>query len=94
MELTTLEPRRKRGDLIQFFKLINQSDSINLSNKHVSRDSLCVTGPAAATRGNNKRVRLQSFDSREINDFYSSVSARMHFLQIERVNGGTSCRVI
>jgi hypothetical protein len=78
MELTTLELRRKRGDLIQFFKL-NQTDSINLSNKPVSRDSLGVTGPAAATRGNNQIVRWQSFGSREINDFYSSVSARVHF---------------
>jgi hypothetical protein len=56
-----------------------KTDSINLSNKPVSRDSLGVTGPTGATRGNNKRVRSQSFGSREINDFYSSVTARMHF---------------
>ena len=32
MRLTTLETRRKRGDLIQFFKIINKIDRVNLRN--------------------------------------------------------------
>ena len=33
MELTTLETRRKRGDLIQFFKIINGIDQVKWKNK-------------------------------------------------------------
>ncbi len=40
MNLTTLELRIKRVDLIQFYKLINQVDALNLLNKPLSRDSL------------------------------------------------------
>ena len=32
LRLTTLEIRRKRGDLIQFYKIINKIDHINLRN--------------------------------------------------------------
>ena len=33
MRLTTLETRRKRGDLIQLFKIINKIDHVNLRNE-------------------------------------------------------------
>jgi hypothetical protein len=79
MNLTPLELRRKRGDLIQFYKLVNQIDALNLVNNPLPRDSLQLQGPSAATRGNSRRVRSQSFSSRENNDFCSSVSTRLNF---------------
>ena len=38
MRLTTLETRRKRGDLIQFFKIINKIDRVNLRNELLEKD--------------------------------------------------------
>ncbi len=81
MNSTTLELRRKRGDLIQFYKLINQVDALNLLNKSLSRDSLPLQGPSSSTRGNSKRVRSQSFSARECYDFCSSVSSRLNFFK-------------
>ena len=38
MRLTTLETRRKRGDLIQLFKIINKIDHVNLRNELLEKD--------------------------------------------------------
>ena len=38
MRLTTLETRRKRGDLIQFFKIINKIGHVNLRNELQDKD--------------------------------------------------------
>ena len=46
MRLTTLETRRKRGDLIQFFKIINKIDHVNLRNELLEKDR----GPKADRR--------------------------------------------
>jgi hypothetical protein len=82
MNLTSLDLRRKRGDLIQFYKLVNRIDALNLVNNPLPRDSLQLQGPSAATRGNSgnsRRVRSQSFSARENNDFCSSVNTRLNF---------------
>ena len=38
MRLTKLETRRKRGDLIQLFKIINKIDHVNLRNELLEKD--------------------------------------------------------
>ena len=38
LRLTTLETRRKIGDLIQFFKIINKLDYVNLRNELLEKD--------------------------------------------------------
>ena len=45
MELTTLEIRRKRGDLIQFFKILKNIDKVEFSNK-----------PSETFQGSNNRT--------------------------------------
>ncbi|RNA29246.1 hypothetical protein BpHYR1_046828 [Brachionus plicatilis] len=40
---------------------------------------LKLVDPVAGTRGHIKRVRPQSFTSKEINDYHKSVTARMYF---------------
>ena len=48
--LTTLETRRKRGDLIQFFKIINKIDHVNLRNELLEKDRGVESGPAGNLR--------------------------------------------
>ena len=79
MSITTLDLRRKRGDLIQFYKSLNGLERIEWYQKPNLKTNAIQDVPAASTRGNQRRVRSQSFTSREINDFHSSASARMHF---------------
>jgi len=52
--LTTLEARRQRGDLIQYFKF-------HISRYHLNSltNSLTAGGPAGSTRGHNQRLRGQ-----------------------------------
>ena len=38
LRLTTLEIRRKRGDLIQFYKIINKIDHINLRKRLLEKN--------------------------------------------------------
>jgi ribonuclease P/MRP protein subunit RPP40 len=79
MSITTLDLRRRRGDLIQFYKSLNGLERIEWYQKPNLKTNAIQDVPAASTRVNQRRVRSQSFTSREINDFHSSVSARMHF---------------
>ncbi len=51
MVLTTLEVRRKRGDLIQCYKMLNNLDAVNLPQKQVMQNDFGVVGPASAIRG-------------------------------------------
>ena len=50
MRLTTLETRRIRGDLIQFFKIINKIDHVNLRNELLEKDRGVESGPAGNLR--------------------------------------------
>ena len=40
LKLTTLETRRKRGDLIQFYKILNKMDCVNWKKELVERKKL------------------------------------------------------
>ncbi|RNA15580.1 hypothetical protein BpHYR1_030837 [Brachionus plicatilis] len=57
----------------------------NLKKKNAIRtpffvsQSAEIVEPVASTRGHTQKVRLQSFTSREINDYHKYVNARMHF---------------
>ena len=46
-KLTSLETRRKRGDLIEFYKIVNDLDIVELTNKLESRKT---TGPSENLR--------------------------------------------
>ena len=48
MGLTTLETRRKRADLIQFFKILNWIDQVEWTNKLEKTLQGNVNGPAAS----------------------------------------------
>ena len=50
MRLTTLETRRKRGNLIQLFKIINKIDHVNLRNELLEKDRGVESGPAGNLR--------------------------------------------
>ena len=50
LRLTTLENRRKRGDLIQFYKIINKIDHVNLRNGYLEKNRGIESGPAGNMR--------------------------------------------
>ncbi|CAF0803671.1 unnamed protein product [Brachionus calyciflorus] len=55
--LTTLEDRRLRGDLIQYFKFDKKFNCIDWFHPVVQCPSSFSTGPAGSTRNNNKLYR-------------------------------------
>ena len=76
LRLTTLETRRKRGDLIQFYKIINKIDCINLRNGLQEKKRGMDSGPAGNLRrqgvcfhrelGKIKSIRDNFFTNRVI----------------------------
>ena len=50
MRLTTLETKKKRGDLIQFYKIINTIDLVNLRNDLLEKDRGIESRPAGNLR--------------------------------------------
>ena len=59
MNLTTLEIRRLRGDLIQQFKIHHGYEKINWHMEQKPVSSICASGPAANTRANtNNKYRI------------------------------------
>jgi len=64
--LTTLEARRQRGDLIQYFKFANNINHISWYHPN----SLNESGPASSTRGQNAKnypARSNFFTNRIVN---------------------------
>ena len=51
LKLTTLETRRKRGDLIKFYKILNKMDCVNWKKELVEK----VRGAEAGLAGNVRR---------------------------------------
>ena len=67
--LTTLEERRKRGDLIYMYKLTKGYESIQWENTSVK--------PERETRRQN--LRRESFSAQRSNDFCRAVNLRHNF---------------
>ena len=57
--LTTLKSRRERGDLIQYYKLVNKVNIIDWFHPNALTNSLLSSGPASGTRGHNLRLKGQ-----------------------------------
>ena len=76
LKLTTPETRRKRGDLIQFYKIINKIDYVNLRNGLQEKNRGIESGPSGNLRrqglcfhrelGNIKSIRENFFTNRVI----------------------------
>ena len=66
LDLQSLEERRVRGDLIQYFKLYKGFNRINWFHTLVPQHSLSMDGPAGGIRGGKHRLTKQvtKLDSR------------------------------
>ena len=69
MQLSTLEGRRLRGDLIQAFKLLKGLDQINYNNFFVLDENTSTRGHTLKVAKPRARlhIRLRSFSHRVIN---------------------------
>ena len=57
--LTTLEERRQRGDLIEYFKISNELSRVDWYNPNKLMSSITVDGPARSIRGSKHRLEKQ-----------------------------------
>jgi hypothetical protein len=66
LDILSLEERRVRGDLIQYFKFYKGFNKVNWFHTMIPLHSLSTDGPAGATRGGNHRLvkQLTKLDSR------------------------------
>ena len=80
-DLTNLEDRRIRGDLILLFKFINGLDLVDQNCIPKSAPSRSLMGPAGATRSNSRRLFRQTVNSKNRNDFAHFTSVRDHFFR-------------
>ena len=76
----SLEERRKRGDLIQYFKIARCFEDVEWTHKTEQPSSLRAEGPAGATRGHKQRLKKQHFSSRDMNDRRAAISERLNFI--------------
>lgn len=77
--LTSLEERRKRGDVIQFFKFQNGLEIIDRNCFPKTAPSRILIGPAGATRGNSMKLVRETFAARSRNDFAHFTTVRDNF---------------
>ena len=70
--LTTLETRRVRGDLIQFFKFKKEINVISWVRPHLPTPSCLLDGPAGRVRGNNERLDWLSCKNKDRDNFFSN----------------------
>ncbi len=68
--LTTLEARRERGDLIEFFKIAKNFSIVNWHNPNKLCESISAEGPASGIRGEKHRLTKQ----------FTKIQQREHFL--------------
>jgi hypothetical protein len=61
--LTSLEDRRIRGDLIEMYKIVNGIEKINWTNGLPFRADRNVLGAAQGTRGNDLKLEREVFSS-------------------------------
>jgi hypothetical protein len=80
LNIQSLEDRRKRGDLIQYFKFYKGFNKIKWFHSNIPMASLSTDGPARSIRGTSHRVTKQ----------LSKIDARDSFLSNRIVNDWNS----
>ena len=78
LNLTTLTERRRRGDLIQFFKIVKGIERVDLNSK---LNLMVENRNNMNTRGHNLRYVKQCFSARSINDNCAAVNIRRNFFE-------------
>ena len=66
LSLTTLQNRRMRGDLVEMYKVLSDSDWVKPLNL---RKNVNITGLASSVRGNSLSMLRESFSLRVRNSF-------------------------
>ena len=79
LNLTSLEVRRTRGDLIQMYNLLHGVNNIDWCSPPQQIANLSETGPSSATRGHSMRFSREHFSSSIRNHLASSVTLRENF---------------
>ena len=59
LSLTTLQARRERGDLIEYFKINKGISAVDWYNPNKFCNAVNLDGPAGGIRGNNHRITKQ-----------------------------------
>ena len=77
--LTTLEERRKRGDLIQLYKLINGLEIVDNSCFPKPAPSLKYLGPEPSIRGNSMKIERELFNAKDKNKYARFTTLRHNF---------------
>ena len=71
--IPTLGHRRRRGDLIQYFKFVKGFNKVSWVRTPVTAPSLSTNGPAGAIRGHNIRAERQIVrNCSQRHDFFSN----------------------
>ena len=91
LDLTTLEERRKRGDLIQYYKITKGINHVDWFHPNSLTDSLKQDGPASSIRGMKHRIKRQSTNcpARE-NFFINRIVPDWNKLPSEIINAETT----
>ena len=79
MGITALRERRKRGDLIEIFKVVRCEEPINWVKSPEIKSSILNEGPCGAIRGDSPRLVRESFPEKKKNDFANALSIRHGF---------------
>ena len=82
--LTTLTIRRRRGDLIQIFKIVHGLDDISFIDKKLDKSTLLST--SSSTRGHNLRLTAENFPAATRNNLSAAVTRRDWYLTNRSVN--------
>ena len=84
---TTLEERRVRGDLIQYYKILNNLDKVKWQRDFSVTHSISIDGPARGIRGHDLRVtrEITRFNPRH-NFFLNRVAPAWNKLNSETVH--------
>ena len=70
--LQTLEERRIRGDLIQYYKIDKSFNKVNWYHPNPQMYSLSTSGPANNLRGHNHRIARQFTKNNRRENFFSN----------------------
>ena len=79
LNITSLEDRRVRDDLIEMYKVVRGQDEIEWTKPSVLRSVVGLTDPVEGVRGNQIRLCRNAFRSRFRNNISRSVTQRHHF---------------